>query len=38
MAEHAVGITAPSEIRRHWGAVAACFVTAVFAWGLGFYG
>jgi MFS family permease len=28
----------PSEIRRHWGAVLACFVTAVFAWGFGFYG
>jgi predicted MFS family arabinose efflux permease len=28
----------PSEIRQHWGAVLACFVTAVFAWGFGFYG
>jgi len=25
-------------MRRHWRAVAACFVTAVFAWGFGFYG
>jgi MFS family permease len=27
-----------SEIRQHWCAVLACFVTAIFAWGFGFYG
>jgi MFS family permease len=27
-----------SEIRRYWCAVLACFVTAIFAWGFGFYG
>ena len=27
-----------SEMRLHWCAVLACFVTAVFAWGFGFYG
>lgn len=31
--------TAPvPELRCHWPAVLACFVTAVFAWGFGFYG
>jgi hypothetical protein len=29
---------AQSEMRLHWCAVLACFVTAVFAWGFGFYG
>jgi uncharacterized integral membrane protein len=28
----------PNEFSRHWGAVLACFATAVFAWGFGFYG
>ncbi|MBS0560191.1 MAG: MFS transporter [Proteobacteria bacterium] len=28
----------PSELRRHWPAVAACFAVAVFSWGFGFYG
>src|SRR5690348_10992792 len=27
-----------SEIHRHWCVVLACFLTAVFAWGFGFYG
>lgn len=27
-----------TELRRHWPAVLACFATAVFAWGFGFYG
>lgn len=26
------------ELRRHWPAVLACFASAVFAWGFGFYG
>jgi MFS family permease len=30
--------TAPSELRQHWPAVLACFATATFAWGFGFYG
>jgi predicted MFS family arabinose efflux permease len=30
--------TAPNEFRRGWPVVAACFCTAVFAWGFGFYG
>jgi MFS family permease len=38
MTDNAFSMTAPSEMRRHWSAVAACFVTAVFAWGFGFYG
>lgn len=29
---------AASELRQHWPAVLACFATAVFAWGFGFYG
>jgi predicted MFS family arabinose efflux permease len=29
---------APDEFRRSWPVVAACFCTAVFAWGFGFYG
>ena len=29
---------AASEFRRGWPVVAACFCTAVFAWGFGFYG
>jgi len=29
---------APSELRQHWPAVAACFAAAVFSWGFGFYG
>jgi predicted MFS family arabinose efflux permease len=28
----------PDEFRRGWPVVAACFCTAVFAWGFGFYG
>lgn len=27
-----------SELRRHWPAVLACFASALFAWGFGFYG
>jgi predicted MFS family arabinose efflux permease len=27
-----------SELRQHWAAVLACFATAIFAWGFGFYG
>jgi cyanate permease len=38
MTNSALSIGALSEIRQHWGAVAACFLTAVFAWGFGFYG
>jgi MFS family permease len=38
MTDNALRIAAPSEIRQHWCAVAACFLTAVFAWGFGFYG
>jgi predicted MFS family arabinose efflux permease len=30
--------SAPSEFRRGWPVVAACFCVAVFAWGFGFYG
>src|SRR4051794_18013892 len=30
--------TAPSELCQHWPAVLACFATATFAWGFGFYG
>src|SRR5215831_5661447 len=37
MTDNALGIAVPSEIRQHWCAVAACFLTAVFAWGFGFY-
>jgi hypothetical protein len=29
---------APPELRQHWPAVLACFATATFAWGFGFYG
>src|SRR5262245_13148628 len=38
MTDNALGIAVPSEIRQHWCAVPACFLTAVFAWGFGFYG
>ena len=38
MTDNALSIAAPSEIRQHWCAVTACFLTAVFAWGFGFYG
>jgi MFS family permease len=38
MTNNVLSVAAPSEIRRHWCAVAGCFVTAVFAWGFGFYG
>ena len=38
MTDNALTIAAPSEIRRHWSTVVACFLTAVFAWGFGFYG
>jgi nitrate/nitrite transporter NarK len=38
MTDNALNIAAPSEIRQHWCAVAACFLTAIFAWGFGFYG
>src|SRR2546430_17233504 len=31
-------LSGQSEIRRHWCAVLACFITAIFAWGIGFYG
>ncbi|HST74153.1 MAG TPA: MFS transporter [Acetobacteraceae bacterium] len=27
-----------TEFRQHWPAVLACFATAIFAWGFGFYG
>ncbi len=27
-----------SELARHWPVVLACFATAIFAWGFGFYG
>ena len=30
--------TTPPEQRQHWPAVLACFATATFAWGFGFYG
>src|SRR3954468_4529512 len=30
--------TTPPELRQHWPAVLACFATATFAWGFGFYG
>jgi MFS family permease len=38
MTYRALSSSAPGEIRQHWCAVAACFLTAVFAWGFGFYG
>src|SRR5262245_10417297 len=38
MTDNALSIAVPSEIRQHWYAVAACFLTSVFAWGFGFYG
>src|SRR5262244_3317059 len=38
MTHNAIGVASPSEIRQHWSAIAACFLTAVFAWGFGFYG
>src|SRR6516162_2118268 len=28
----------PSELSRHWPAVGACFVLAIYSWGFGFYG
>src|SRR5712691_12986169 len=38
MIDDAIRTATPSEMRRHLCAVLACFVTAVFAWGFGFYG
>jgi MFS family permease len=33
-----IAITEPDEFRAGWPVVLACFCTAVFAWGFGFYG
>jgi predicted MFS family arabinose efflux permease len=33
-----IAVSEPREFRQGWPVVAACFCTAVFAWGFGFYG
>src|SRR5579863_3959710 len=33
-----IAISEPGEFRAGWPVVLACFCTAVFAWGFGFYG
>ncbi|MGA9865447.1 MAG: MFS transporter [Acetobacteraceae bacterium] len=33
-----IGVSARTELSRHWPVVLACFATAIFAWGFGFYG
>lgn len=38
MSSSAVDTSACSELARHWPVVLACFATAIFAWGFGFYG
>src|ERR1700735_4939147 len=38
IAASALAVSAANEFRRGWPVVAACFCTAVFAWGFGFYG
>jgi len=38
LAASALPASATHEFRRAWPVVAACFCTAVFAWGFGFYG
>ena len=37
MTGNALTTAGPGEIREYWSAVVACFITAVFAWGFGFY-
>jgi MFS family permease len=38
LATPAPATSVPNEFRRGWPVVVACFCTAVFAWGFGFYG
>jgi len=33
-----IGMSARTELARHWPVILACFATAIFAWGFGFYG
>jgi MFS family permease len=37
-AEGKGAVPASNELRAHWPVILACFVTAILAWGLGFYG